>query len=138
MALYSIRNERQFCELPDLLSRGFLGAAPDAAAHPLAAAAPGAIPRSTSAVSGVPTRPHYSATDPDARLARKGPGREAKLSLAGRVLMENRTGLVVDVEMTSPAVTLSGRRLSRCCVATAAGSAGSPVAATRISIPATS
>jgi|GEM_PF-3406445 len=108
MALYSIRNERQFCELPDLLSRGFLGAAPDAAAHPLAAAAPGAIPRSTSAVSGVPTRPHYSATDPDARLARKGPGREAKLSLAGRVLMENRTGLVVDVEMTSPAVTLSG------------------------------
>ena len=45
---------------------------------------------------------HFSATDPDARLARKGNGREAKLSLAGHVLMENRNGLVVDVEVNSP------------------------------------
>lgn len=43
---------------------------------------------------------HFSATDPDALLARKGNGREAKLSLAGHVLMENRSGLVVDVEVT--------------------------------------
>jgi hypothetical protein len=33
---------------------------------------------------------HQSATDPEARLARKGAGKEAKLSYAGHVLMENR------------------------------------------------
>ena len=40
---------------------------------------------------------HESATDPEARLARKGAGKEARLCFAGHVLMENRTGLVVDV-----------------------------------------
>jgi len=40
---------------------------------------------------------HQSITDPEARLARKGAGKEARLCLAGHVLMENRTGLVVDV-----------------------------------------
>jgi transposase len=39
---------------------------------------------------------HQSTTDPAARLARKGPGKEAKLSYAGHVLMENRNGLAVD------------------------------------------
>src|SRR5215468_84684 len=39
---------------------------------------------------------HQSTTDPDALLARKGPGKEAKLSYAGHVLMENRNGLAVD------------------------------------------
>src|ERR1700694_4970707 len=39
---------------------------------------------------------HQSTTDPEARLARKGAGKEAKLSYAGHVLMENRKGLVVD------------------------------------------
>lgn len=43
---------------------------------------------------------HASTTDPDARLARKGAGKEAKLCLAGHVLMENRTGLAVDVLVT--------------------------------------
>jgi IS5 family transposase len=43
---------------------------------------------------------HVSTTDPEALLARKGPGREAKLCFAGHVLMENRNGLVVDVEIT--------------------------------------
>ncbi len=41
---------------------------------------------------------HQSTTDPDALLARKGAGKEAKLSYNGNVLMENRNGLVVDVE----------------------------------------
>lgn len=40
---------------------------------------------------------HESKTDPEAKLARKGNGREAKLSFAGHALMENRNGLVVDV-----------------------------------------
>src|SRR5207249_7957029 len=43
---------------------------------------------------------HTSTTDPEARLMRKGPGREAKLSYHGHVLMENRGGLVVDTCVT--------------------------------------
>ena len=40
---------------------------------------------------------HQSTTDPDARLARKGQGKEAKLSYAGHVLLDNRHGLVANV-----------------------------------------
>jgi len=39
---------------------------------------------------------HQSTTDPEARLARKGAGKEAKLSYAGHVLMENRNGIAVN------------------------------------------
>jgi transposase len=42
---------------------------------------------------------HASTTDPDSMLARKGAGKEAKLSYSGHVLMENRNGLVTDVEV---------------------------------------
>jgi transposase len=42
---------------------------------------------------------HCSMSDPDALLARKGAGKEAKLSYSGHVLMENRNGLVVDTEV---------------------------------------
>ena len=42
---------------------------------------------------------HASTTDPDAMLARKGSGKEAKLSYSGHVLMENRNGLVAGVEL---------------------------------------
>lgn len=48
---------------------------------------------------------HASTTDPQARLARKGPGREARLCFAGHVLMENRQGLVVDVQVTAASGT---------------------------------
>ncbi len=44
---------------------------------------------------------HQSTTDPDALLARKGPGREAKLSYAGHVLLDNRHGLVANVCVTA-------------------------------------
>ena len=43
---------------------------------------------------------HGSTTDPDARLARKGKGKEAKLCFGAHVLMDNREGLVVDVRLT--------------------------------------
>jgi transposase len=43
---------------------------------------------------------HQSTTDPDAQLARKGPGKEAKLSYAGHVLLDNRYGLVANVCVT--------------------------------------
>jgi len=43
---------------------------------------------------------HRSTTDPEALLARKGQGKEARLCFAGHVLMENGNGLVVDVAVT--------------------------------------
>ena len=44
---------------------------------------------------------HQSTTDPDARLARKGLAREAKLSYAGHVLLDNRHGFVANVCVTA-------------------------------------
>ena len=41
-----------------------------------------------------------STTDPDARLYRKGPGKEAKLCVIGHALMENRNALFVDACLT--------------------------------------
>ena len=43
---------------------------------------------------------HASTSDPDARLYRKGPGKEAKLCFIGHGLMENRAGLLVDAALT--------------------------------------
>jgi transposase len=44
---------------------------------------------------------HVSTTDADARLYRKGPGKEAKLCFIGHGLMENRSALLVDACLTS-------------------------------------
>ncbi|MBV9325955.1 MAG: transposase, partial [Chloroflexi bacterium] len=44
---------------------------------------------------------HHSTTDPDARLYRKGPAKEARLSYMGQALMENRHGLLVDFQVTT-------------------------------------
>jgi len=43
---------------------------------------------------------HVSTTDPEARLYRKGPGKEAKLSFMGHAMTENRHGLVVETAFT--------------------------------------
>jgi transposase len=43
---------------------------------------------------------HASTTDPEARLFRKGKGKEAKRSYMGHATTENRHGLVVETEMT--------------------------------------
>jgi len=48
---------------------------------------------------------HRSTTDPEARLARKGKGREAKLCYAGHTLVENRNGLIVEAELTQASGT---------------------------------
>jgi transposase len=48
---------------------------------------------------------HESTTDPDARLYRKGKGKEARLSYMGHVLMENRNGLAVDGQLTTASGT---------------------------------
>src|SRR5262245_24918172 len=42
---------------------------------------------------------HESSTDPDALLARKGNGKEAKLSYNGNLLVENRNGLILNTEV---------------------------------------
>ena len=42
---------------------------------------------------------HASRTDPDARLIRKGKGKEAKLSYLANTLMENRNGLLIGVDV---------------------------------------
>src|ERR1700752_1984780 len=42
---------------------------------------------------------HESTTDPEARLAKKGAGKEAKLCYSGNALMENRNGLLVDFQI---------------------------------------
>jgi len=43
---------------------------------------------------------HSSTTDPDARLFRKGAGKEAKLCHMGHLMTENRNGLIVDARVT--------------------------------------
>jgi len=43
---------------------------------------------------------HASTTDPEARLYRKGPGKEAKLVFMGHAMTENRHGLVVETAFT--------------------------------------
>ena len=43
---------------------------------------------------------HASTTDPEARLFRKGRGKEAKLSFMGHAMTENRHGLVVETAFT--------------------------------------
>lgn len=51
---------------------------------------------------------HASTTDPDARLARKGPGKEAKLCYMGHALMDNRHGLAVGARVSRATGTAEG------------------------------
>jgi transposase len=48
---------------------------------------------------------HQSTTDPEARLARKGRGKEAHLAYAGHALMEHRHGLLVDFQINQASGT---------------------------------
>lgn len=42
---------------------------------------------------------HASTTDPEAKLARKGNGKEAKMCFSAHALMDNRNGLIVDLRV---------------------------------------
>ena len=53
---------------------------------------------------------HASVTYPEARLYRKGKGKEAKLSFMRHVLTENRSGLIVGAAVTKAGVARNGRR----------------------------
>ncbi len=57
-------------------------------------------------------RTHESTTDPDAQLYKKGPGKEAKLSYQGQVMMENRNGLIIQTRLT-PATGTAEREAAR-------------------------
>lgn len=48
---------------------------------------------------------HESKTDPEARLMRKGKGKEAHLCFGGHALMENRNGMLVDIFVTDALTT---------------------------------
>ncbi len=48
---------------------------------------------------------HQSTTDPQARLARKGAGKEARLCYAGHLEMDNRYGLAVNTRLTQASGT---------------------------------
>ncbi|MGI8843526.1 MAG: IS5 family transposase [Gemmatimonadaceae bacterium] len=48
---------------------------------------------------------HRSVSDPDARLARKGRGKEAKLAYQASVVMDNRYGLIAGTDVRSPSGT---------------------------------
>lgn len=48
---------------------------------------------------------HRSTTDPQARLAKKGKGKEAHLAYAGHALMEHRNGLLVDFQINQASGT---------------------------------
>ena len=53
---------------------------------------------------------HASTTDPEARLFRKGKGKEARLCFMGHVLMENCHGLIISPASPRPPAPPSGRR----------------------------
>ena len=72
---------------------------------------------------------HSSTTDPDARLFRKGAGKEAKLCHMGHLMTENRNGLIIDARVTAANGTAERSIWSRTMP-----SPGAPWAATRTMI----
>ena len=70
---------------------------------------------------------HQSTTDPEARLHRKGKGKEAKLAYLGHVLLDNRQGLVANVCATH--ATGTAERAAAALVLEASAPPGSTVGA---------
>ncbi len=56
---------------------------------------------------------HESKTNPDAKLARKGDGKEAKLSYNGNLLVGNRNGLIMDATVLEATVCRPSRRAAK-------------------------
>jgi IS5 family transposase len=64
---------------------------------------------------------HASTSDPDARLIRRGRGKEARLCHMGHLLMENQSGLIIDAMLTpatgtaerEAALSMLGRQAGR-------------------------
>jgi transposase len=71
---------------------------------------------------------HESTTDPDARLYKKSEGDKSRLCFMGHALMENRHGLVVDVE-TTPATGTAEREAAKTLVERTVKKAGATLGA---------
>jgi transposase len=56
---------------------------------------------------------HASTTDPEAKLAKKGKGKEAKLAYTGNVMTENRNGFVVEAELRQVSGAVRARNRER-------------------------
>jgi hypothetical protein len=52
---------------------------------------------------------HASTMDPEAKLSKKGKGKEAKLAYTGNVMTENRNGFVVQAELRQVSGTSSAK-----------------------------
>ena len=61
---------------------------------------------------------HQSSTDPEAKLAKKGAGKEAKLCYSANALMENRNGLLIEFAV-EPADGYAERKSARAMLETA-------------------
>jgi transposase len=61
---------------------------------------------------------HQSTTDPEAKLAKKGPGKEARLCYSANALMENRHGLLIEFAV-EPADGYAERNSARAMLETA-------------------
>ena len=72
-------------------------------------------------------------TDPEARLYRKGKGKEAKLCHMGHALMENRNGLIVDALVT-PATGTAKREAAEALLGRKAGRHRARLAGTKATI----
>ena len=74
---------------------------------------------------------HRSGTDPDARLAKKSVGKEAKLSYQASVLLDNRHGLVVATTVSAPSGTAEVEQAIELCATRRPAPAGAPWGPTR-------
>jgi len=104
-AFYTIRSETQLMEQLhyNLLYRWFVGLGAD---EPVWGADGGRNGERDFHGETRSNDTHASRTDPQARLYRKGKGKEAKLSYIGTALTENRHGLVVEAELGSATGTI--------------------------------
>lgn len=94
----SLKSFKPKAPVPDAASTSPTGAAPAPPAGERGASSGGRNPEVDFHGERRTNATHQSSTDGEARLAKKGKGKEAKLCFLGNVLMENRHGLVVDVE----------------------------------------
>ena len=80
---------------------------------------------------------HASTTDSDARLIRRGRGKEARLCHMGHLLMENQSGLIVDAMLT-PASGTTEREAALAMLGRQAGRHRATLGADRAMTPRTS
>jgi transposase len=78
---------------------------------------------------------HASSTDPEAKLYKKGKGKEAKLSFIGNIMTENRNGFVVAADLRQASGTAERASASAMIVRYSPGNKRITVGADKASIP---